>query len=63
MHKAAKHVGLVENVQSSHRGCVEDASDELDVRLALLDRAVGLGGSNADLAESAYPLGFVDEPS
>eukprot|EP00965_Chrysotila_dentata_P022693 751772-Pleurochrysis_carterae.AAC.1 len=43
--------GVVGNVPSSHRGRVEDASDELEVKLALLDRAVGLGGCNAELAE------------
>eukprot|EP00965_Chrysotila_dentata_P153264 5065353-Pleurochrysis_carterae.AAC.4 len=42
----------------NHRGRVEDASDELEVRLALLNNAVDISGSNAELAESAYPLGF-----
>eukprot|EP00965_Chrysotila_dentata_P039109 1300225-Pleurochrysis_carterae.AAC.1 len=63
MHKAAKQGGAVGNVRSNHCGRVEEASDELEVRLALLDRAVGLGGCNAELAENAYPLGFVGEPS
>eukprot|EP00965_Chrysotila_dentata_P098618 3260266-Pleurochrysis_carterae.AAC.1 len=63
MHNAAKHGGLVGNVRSSHRGRVKDASDELEERLALLDRAVRLGGCNTELAESAYLLGFVGEPS
>eukprot|EP00965_Chrysotila_dentata_P070192 2318041-Pleurochrysis_carterae.AAC.1 len=54
---------MVGIVRSSHRGRVEDASDELKVRLALLGRAVGLGGCNAELAESAYPMGFVGVPS
>eukprot|EP00965_Chrysotila_dentata_P122875 4061184-Pleurochrysis_carterae.AAC.1 len=63
MHKAAKHGGVVGNVRSSHRGRVEDASDELEVRLALLYHAIGLSGCNAELAESACPLRFVSEPS
>eukprot|EP00965_Chrysotila_dentata_P114356 3779754-Pleurochrysis_carterae.AAC.1 len=63
MHKAAKHGAVVGNVQLSHRGRVEDASDKLEVRLALLNCAVGRGGCHAELAESAYPLGFVGEPS
>eukprot|EP00965_Chrysotila_dentata_P175585 5796548-Pleurochrysis_carterae.AAC.1 len=64
MHKASKHKCVVGNVLSSHRGRVEDASGELEVRPALLDRVVGLGFCNAELAESAaYPLGFVVEPS
>eukprot|EP00965_Chrysotila_dentata_P137707 4555920-Pleurochrysis_carterae.AAC.1 len=63
MHKAAKHGGVVRNGRSSHRGRVEDASDELEVELALLYRAVGLDGCNAELAGSAYPLGFGGEPS
>eukprot|EP00965_Chrysotila_dentata_P005055 165611-Pleurochrysis_carterae.AAC.1 len=50
MHKAAKHGSVVGNVRSSHCGRVEDASDELEVGLALLYRAVGLGGCNAELA-------------
>eukprot|EP00965_Chrysotila_dentata_P048549 1610278-Pleurochrysis_carterae.AAC.1 len=49
---------MVGNVRSSYHGRVEDASDELEVRLALLDRAVGLSGCNATFAESAYPLGL-----
>eukprot|EP00965_Chrysotila_dentata_P124655 4121084-Pleurochrysis_carterae.AAC.1 len=52
MHKAAKHGGVVGNVRSSHRVRVEDASDKLEVGLALLDRAVGLSSCNAELAES-----------
>eukprot|EP00965_Chrysotila_dentata_P039460 1311957-Pleurochrysis_carterae.AAC.1 len=63
MHEAAKPEGVVGNVRSSHRGCVGDTNDELEVRLALFDCAVGLSGCNAELAESAYPLGFVGEPS
>eukprot|EP00965_Chrysotila_dentata_P106227 3508203-Pleurochrysis_carterae.AAC.1 len=63
MLKAAKHRGVVGNVRSSHRRRVEDASDELEVRLALFYRAVGLGGCNAELAECAYLLGCVGEPS
>eukprot|EP00965_Chrysotila_dentata_P104832 3462066-Pleurochrysis_carterae.AAC.1 len=50
---------MVGEVRSSHRGRVEDFSDLREVRLALFDRAVGLGGCNAEHAESAYPLGFV----
>eukprot|EP00965_Chrysotila_dentata_P085670 2826523-Pleurochrysis_carterae.AAC.1 len=46
----------------SRRGRMKDASDDLKVRLALLDCAVGLGGCNAELVASAYPLGFVGEP-
>eukprot|EP00965_Chrysotila_dentata_P180193 5949614-Pleurochrysis_carterae.AAC.1 len=34
MHKAAKRGGVVGNVRSSRRCRVEDASDELEVRLA-----------------------------
>eukprot|EP00965_Chrysotila_dentata_P166273 5489254-Pleurochrysis_carterae.AAC.1 len=30
MHKAAKNGGVIGNVWSSHRGGVEDASDELE---------------------------------
>eukprot|EP00965_Chrysotila_dentata_P081097 2676996-Pleurochrysis_carterae.AAC.1 len=47
------------NVRSSHCGRVKVASDKLKVRLALLDRAVGLGGCNAELAKSAYALGYL----
>eukprot|EP00965_Chrysotila_dentata_P003823 124968-Pleurochrysis_carterae.AAC.1 len=39
------------------------ATRQLEVRRALLYRAVGLGGCNAKLAESACSLGFVGEPS
>eukprot|EP00965_Chrysotila_dentata_P106268 3509443-Pleurochrysis_carterae.AAC.1 len=53
--------GVVGNVGPSRRGSVEDASDELEVRLALLNRAVGLGNCNAELTERAYPLGFVGD--
>eukprot|EP00965_Chrysotila_dentata_P084545 2791019-Pleurochrysis_carterae.AAC.1 len=53
VHKATKHISMVGSVRSSYRGRVKDASDELDVRLALLGRAVGLGGCNAELADSA----------
>eukprot|EP00965_Chrysotila_dentata_P229608 6197285-Pleurochrysis_carterae.AAC.3 len=63
VHKTTKHGGVVGNVRSIHRGCVEDAGNELEVRLALLDCAVGLCGCNVELAESVYPLGFVGKPS
>eukprot|EP00965_Chrysotila_dentata_P250138 6209270-Pleurochrysis_carterae.AAC.3 len=55
---------MVGDVRSSHRGHVEDASNELMRGLALLIvRTVGLGGYNAEPTEIAYPLGFVDKPS
>eukprot|EP00965_Chrysotila_dentata_P202478 6181146-Pleurochrysis_carterae.AAC.6 len=53
---------MAEDTHSSHRGCVEDASNELEARLVLLNRAVRLGHINDELTESAYPLGFVGEP-
>jgi len=62
VHGATKHGDVVVDVRISHRGHVEDASGELEARLALFDCAVGLGRCNAKCAESAYLLGFIGEP-
>eukprot|EP00965_Chrysotila_dentata_P064423 2135548-Pleurochrysis_carterae.AAC.1 len=64
VHEAAKHGGgVVEEIRTSHCGRAEDDSNELEVQLALLDRAVGLGRCDtAELAEGAHTQSSIVKP-
>eukprot|EP00965_Chrysotila_dentata_P194986 6176715-Pleurochrysis_carterae.AAC.1 len=57
-----EHGSLVGKVRSSYRGRVKNASNELEIRLASLNRTVGVAGCDAEIPESTYLLGSVGKP-